>query len=315
VTTQPGFGTAHLMGRIGSRESTRLIHAALDCGIRHFDTARLYGLGDSEEVLGRALRNRPDAMIFTKVGRGNPRHSAVKAQIYAALRPVARARARLSGVVDQFAGPALETSRTSDFSLPAVKTSVETSLRLLQRDTLDGLLLHEATATDLSPELIGFMELLKTQGKIRQFGIASQQGALANLVRSWLPGDLLQQAGGPFVEPLGTHSDLQVVLHSIFGAKGQYLKPFQSWLAENSYRRDSLLRVASAESLKSIPSLLISYTSTRWYCKAVIFASASETHIEDNANAIRHHLSDEGMQAVTDTLAAYKGALKGGDEC
>jgi aryl-alcohol dehydrogenase-like predicted oxidoreductase len=206
--------------------------------------------------------------------------------------------------------PALQAGRTSDFSLQAVKTSVETSLRLLRRDALDGLLLHEATATDLSPELIGFMEVLKSEGKIRRFGIASEPGALKDLVRTGLPGDLLQQAGGPFVEPVTAYSNPQVSLHSVFGAKGKDLKPFQSWLAENAYRRDSLLDVASGESLTSIPSLLISYTSSRWDCKSIVFASKSHSHIEDNANAIRHRLSDDSLRIVTDTLAAYKGESK-----
>ena len=77
----PGFGTAHLMGRIGTRESTRIVHAALDSGITHFDTARVYGLGDAEQMLGHALHGRPDVSVYTKVGQGHPHHSRLRARV------------------------------------------------------------------------------------------------------------------------------------------------------------------------------------------------------------------------------------------
>ena len=48
-------------------ESIRAIHCALDLGVNWIDTAPVYGLGRSEEVVGRALKGRRDtAMIATK---------------------------------------------------------------------------------------------------------------------------------------------------------------------------------------------------------------------------------------------------------
>jgi aryl-alcohol dehydrogenase-like predicted oxidoreductase len=68
-----GFGC----GRIGSlgnpaspAQSQRLIELALDLGITLFDTANIYGQGDSERILGRALRGKRDrAFVVTKVGQ------------------------------------------------------------------------------------------------------------------------------------------------------------------------------------------------------------------------------------------------------
>jgi aryl-alcohol dehydrogenase-like predicted oxidoreductase len=53
------------------RESIRAIHAALDCGINWIDTAAVYGLGHSEEVVARALRDYGGAKpyVFTKCER------------------------------------------------------------------------------------------------------------------------------------------------------------------------------------------------------------------------------------------------------
>ena len=53
------------------RESIRAIHSALDCGINWIDTAAVYGLGHSEEVVARALRDYSGAKpyVFTKCER------------------------------------------------------------------------------------------------------------------------------------------------------------------------------------------------------------------------------------------------------
>ena len=55
-------------GEVDDTESVRAIHAGVEAGIRFFDSAQAYGTGHSEEVLGRALKGRPDVLIGTKVG-------------------------------------------------------------------------------------------------------------------------------------------------------------------------------------------------------------------------------------------------------
>ena len=49
-------------------ESIRTIHAALAGGVTLFDTAAAYGAGHAERLLARALKDRPDALIVTKIG-------------------------------------------------------------------------------------------------------------------------------------------------------------------------------------------------------------------------------------------------------
>src|SRR3982750_289769 len=49
-------------------ESIRIIHAALDAGINFIDTADVYSRGESEEIVGKALKGRRDSVILaTKV--------------------------------------------------------------------------------------------------------------------------------------------------------------------------------------------------------------------------------------------------------
>lgn len=310
----PAFGTAHLMGRIGQRQSARLVHAALDCGIDHFDTARVYGLGDAEWMLGRALRGRPDVSVYTKVGQGRSTHSRVWRQIHAVGRPLAQVRGHIARSGVELPGPSTFVRRTN-FSRDHVRTSIETSLRLLRRDTIDGLLLHEITQGDFSPELLELLDGLVLEGKIRRYGVASEPRTLVTLNASGIAGGIVQQAGGPFVDPVGFPSSYEVVLHSLFGQKGKYLKSFLAWLDGNPRQKAALRMAMDAEASEGVPSLLISYTSTKFSCARILFASESVKHIRENAMAVRRKLSEENVRLVHSVLDAYRGAHDQGAMC
>jgi aryl-alcohol dehydrogenase-like predicted oxidoreductase len=56
-------------GRSDDNQSALTIRTALDCGIRMFDTADMYGMGHNEELVGISLKNcRHDVVIATKAG-------------------------------------------------------------------------------------------------------------------------------------------------------------------------------------------------------------------------------------------------------
>ncbi len=68
-----GLGCNNFGMRIDEDASKLVVDAALDAGVNHFDTADIYGKGQSEVFLGRALGNRrAEAVITTKVGMGVP---------------------------------------------------------------------------------------------------------------------------------------------------------------------------------------------------------------------------------------------------
>src|ERR1700686_4566137 len=65
-----GGGWAFAWGPQDDQESIEAIHAALDRGINWIDTAAVYGLGHSEEVVARALEGRSvRPYVFTKCER------------------------------------------------------------------------------------------------------------------------------------------------------------------------------------------------------------------------------------------------------
>src|SRR5579872_7299516 len=65
-----GGGWAFAWGPQDDRESIAAIHAALDAGVNWIDTAAVYGLGHSEEVVAQALSGRGQRpYVFTKSER------------------------------------------------------------------------------------------------------------------------------------------------------------------------------------------------------------------------------------------------------
>src|SRR5580658_10577636 len=68
-TSALGFGCGSVMGRVGRGASLRAMNAAWEAGITLFDTARSYGFGEAEAVLGEFLRGkREQAVVATKFG-------------------------------------------------------------------------------------------------------------------------------------------------------------------------------------------------------------------------------------------------------
>ena len=114
-----------------------LVHEALDRGINFFDTAPNYGLGKSEELLGKAmLGKRHEAIINTKFG-----HTA---------------------------------EGSTNYSADALRTSVEQSLSRLQTDYLDSILIHNPPFEYLDGKYSHYkvLEDLKSEGKILSYGVS-----------------------------------------------------------------------------------------------------------------------------------------------
>lgn len=136
-------------GEVDDDESIRTIHRALDLGATLFDTSSNYGAGHSERVLGRALTGRRDrAVVATKFGY-----------------------------------PTDETTRqaTGEDASPAyARRSLEGSLRRLGTDYVDLYQLHlNGLPVPQALELVGTLEDLVTQGKIRAYGWSTDDPASA----------------------------------------------------------------------------------------------------------------------------------------
>ena len=176
-STHLGYGCSQLMGGITRRESISVVETAFESGVRHFDTAPSYGYGEAEGVLGEAFAARRDQItITTKYGIRPPRNRSLlgiaRRIVLPAVKHVPSVRARLSRAAGGLAGRAR-------FSPDELRSSIQASLKALRTDYIDILLLHEATVTDLSDELLAALEQKVTAGEIRAFGIGSEASSIA----------------------------------------------------------------------------------------------------------------------------------------
>ncbi len=131
-----------MLGAVGNPDHDdciRIIHAALDQGINFVDTADMYSAGESEVIVGRALRGRRDEVVLaTKV------HFQMG-----------------------------EGINRSGNSRRWILTAVEESLQRLQTDWIDLYQVHRPDESTDIEETLGVLSDLVRQGKIRAFGCST----------------------------------------------------------------------------------------------------------------------------------------------
>ncbi len=126
-------------GTVDDRQSVKALKKALDQGINFYDTADFYGLGHSEDLIGKTFGNRTDVLIATKVGH----------------------------VLDH------DGKFSVDYSKDYIVKACEASLKRLKRETIDYYQLHSARIEHLQQgECIEAMEQLQKEGKIRYWGLS-----------------------------------------------------------------------------------------------------------------------------------------------
>lgn len=197
-TSQIGFGCATLFAGPGQETANRLIGAALDAGIRHFDTAPAYGSGTSEDALAAALAGRDEGVtITTKLGLVRPA-AAAPASAGLKLRQVARkALAFAPGLKAKLGQRAYQMSRRTDFSIDALEASLTESLKRLRRERVDVLLLHEPEPADVTDELARWMEDKLAQGRAGTVGFGAKRANLAATLGKWPTAPFVQTDWSP----------------------------------------------------------------------------------------------------------------------
>lgn len=172
-----GLGCAAMMGSAGRKESVAALSAALDAGINFFDTARSYGYGQSEGLLGEFFAGRRDKVVLcTKFGI-LPSQRNWKHRVKPLVRGVVRMFPGLRGVARRQAGQLIAENQ---FSVPVLRASLETSLRELRTEYVDMLLMHAAPVSVLQQEdLLAELERFVREGKVRVAGISGDLDTMA----------------------------------------------------------------------------------------------------------------------------------------
>lgn len=162
------FGTGRLSGGGYAGQSRQMIAACQGAGIVRFDTAPIYGLGGAEQLLGMTAGQ--GAIIHTKIGSRPPAFPALRgwAKWFRNMAPNSNAAGRLYHPPQRFARP----SAQMDFSPDAVAQSLARSRRLLRRDRLDLVMLHEAEPWQVPEATRALLEVERDAGRIGALGFA-----------------------------------------------------------------------------------------------------------------------------------------------
>ncbi len=168
-----GFGTSKLFRLHTSRERQRVLDAAFDAGIRHFDTARMYGLGLAERELGHFLaRHRGAVTVATKFGIPVSTTGSLLRPIQGLVRRMVGAMPGLQQRLRKRPSP-LMSGRC--FDLNVARKCLETSLRALGCETIDILFLHEPNSQSAIPlEMEEFLSAARDRGDIRAWGVSGR---------------------------------------------------------------------------------------------------------------------------------------------
>jgi aryl-alcohol dehydrogenase-like predicted oxidoreductase len=126
-------------GNTDHDDSVRIIHAALDAGVNFVDTADVYSAGESEEILGKALKDRRDDVVLAT----------------------------------KFFMPMGDDPNRRGASRRWIISEVENSLRRLGTDWIDLYHVHRPDPAVDVEETLGALTDLVQQGKVRYIGSSS----------------------------------------------------------------------------------------------------------------------------------------------
>jgi aryl-alcohol dehydrogenase-like predicted oxidoreductase len=187
-----GSGWNGSMGPQNEDDSIPAIHAALDYGLNWIDTAALYGLGHSEEVVARALEGRtPRPYVFTKCERVWDAKGSVGASLKA----------------------------------NSVRRECEDSLRRLRTDVIDLYQIHWPEPEEDIEE--GWTELarLQKEGKVRYIGVSNfnvrqmqRAQAIAPITSLQPPYSLVTRAIEKEILPFAVQNNIGVIVYSPMSA-------------------------------------------------------------------------------------------------
>ncbi len=213
-----GGGWAFGWGPQDDDESIAAIHAALDRGINWIDTAAVYGLGHSEEVVARALKSRsPKPYVFTKCAR------------------IWNERGEI--------GKSLKAD--------SIRREVDASLRRLQVDAIDLYQIHWPEPDEEIEEGWTTMAELKRVGKVRHIGVSNfnasqlrRAQAIAPITSLQPPYSLISPEIEESILPYAQANDIGVIVYS----------PMKSGLLSGTMTRERIAAFPEDDFRRRVPN-------------------------------------------------------------
>lgn len=276
-----GFGCGALLQSPSRKERMAVLGSAVDSGITHFDTARMYGLGRAEAELGAFLRTieRDSVTIATKFGIDVGSVARRLGRFQSPARALLTKAPALRRTVKRRQAPS-KAVRVYDLAVAA--RSLDRSLAALGVDYVDILFVHaprpqDTVATD---ELREFFERSRQHGKIRAWGVSQDEGLEADYARAFAP-EGVSQLRSDLLHPSPRSADLA------FGVlSGPYATLSGALLADPALARrwretleiDPLAPGALAK-------LILTTSAAAMGCRAILYSTTKPHRVAAAASA------------------------------
>ena len=298
------FGGRMNMGNLGQEDTTRMVKIALDSGINFIDTADVYSLGESETLVGNALKGvRQEIVLATKV--------------------------RL---------PMSENFNRSGATRVNIMREIEGSLQRLQTDYIDLYQVHGWDSNTPLEETVRTLDDLVRQGKVRYIGLSnlmSWQAATAIMLQErlglekYVTAQMYYSLVGRGIEDefqsFAEYHNIGILVWSPLAGgflTGKYSRtnpaPTGTRFAEAGafVPFDKELGYLVVEALKQVAGrhnvsparVALAWVLRRPAVSSVIIAGRKIEQLEDNIGAVDLRLSDEDVQlldAVSDPGVPY----------
>ncbi len=298
------FGGKMNMGNLGQEDTSRMVKLALDNGINFIDTADVYSLGESEILVGNALKGvREEIVLATKV--------------------------RL---------PMSENLNRSGATRVNIMREVEGSLRRLQTDYIDLYQVHGWDSNTPLEETLRTLDDLVRHGKVRYIGLSnlmSWQAAtsvmlqerlgLEKYVTAQMYYSLLGRGLEYEFQSFAEYHNIGVLVWSPLAGgflSGKYSRAnpaaagtrfaeagsFVPFDKEMGYRVVETLKDVSGRHDASPARVALSWLLQRPAVSSVIVGARKAEQLKDNIRAVDLQLSDEEVQlldAVSDPGVPY----------
>jgi aryl-alcohol dehydrogenase-like predicted oxidoreductase len=287
-----GGGWTFAWGPQDDRQSVAAIHAALDGGVNWIDTAAVYGLGHSEEVVARALAE----------------YSGHRPYVFTKCELVWNEKREISG----------------SLKADSVRRECENSLRRLKVDAIDLYQIHWPDPERDIEEGWGTLARLKEEGKVRWAGVSNFTAAQMARCRKIAPVTSLQppySAISPQVEieilPYCQQYGIGVIVYSPMKSgllTGKMTKDRVAKLPEDDFRRHApdfqepqfsrnlalaeLMRTIGARHGRSPGEVAIAWTLRRPEVTAAIVGMRSAEQVKGVIGALEFRLTPEEIAEI-----------------
>jgi len=290
-------------GRVGRGASLRAMGCAWEEGITVFDTARSYGFGEAEGVLGEFLRGRREqAVVMTKFGILPQKQGALKRVAV----PIVRAAMKVPGVRKVLRGGGGSAAARGEFTVAGLRASLEESLRQLRTEYVDVLFLHEATPGALQQEDL-WEELAKLvqAGKVRRVGLYGGVSVVAEGLVAGLSGLGAVQFGADAFDPVagGFGREMLLVANHPFGGEARVARVMAALreMAGDDAVSEELRKKLRDGDWAMVTEAIFGMALRR--ADALVLSMMRKDHVRENVRAVeRGRFTDGELETLTERM-------------